>query len=710
MLQYYGWLATRVPPHRLLGSAARRAWRTARIALGPRPVAPARDELLAGLQAETPADVAARLAEGTRGLVATDRGGVAAALARHFPGERERLVLRAERAMSGRLTIFGAEVDVRRDGGGTDWQLDPVHGGRWAAWAQSDALPEVPGADLKMPWAVGRGDPWVALGCAAHAAPASADRFAEAYAASLRDFTAHNPVGRGVQWACPMEAALRMVCVGQAHTLLAGRAPLRDPAYALDVARLAVATGRFVLARLEDAAAVPNNHLAADFLGLLACAAFLPEWPEATRWRTVGAAGLARELLAQTHADGTSFEGSVPYHRLALEIFTAGGLLCRLARRPLGAPFWRRLAGMFRAARALVAADGSIPQIGDNDSGRVLAFRAREALDGSYLAPLGAAVAADPALKLRPGAAGAEEVLWLLGPAALERVARARPGPAPRSASFPDGGFHVLRRGALEAVVSCGRNGQGGIGGHSHNDKLAFELRVGGRLAICDPGSPCYGSDPETRDAFRATRAHATVVVDGEEQAPLLPGRPFALPDAAVATPLSLESSELRERFTGEHHGYAALGVVHRRELSVAAGGVAIVDRLLGAGRREVELRFPFPSVEARVRPLRPDERGRARALVAALAPDGGLPDLDLERAVEIGPAEAPVAVLAAGAPARLAAQLAPSAWSPGYGERVEARAAAFAARLALPVALVTVVLPLAAREPAPTPMEESHG
>jgi hypothetical protein len=197
--------------------------------------------------------------------------------------------------------------------------------------------------------------------------------------------------------------------------------------------------------------------------------------------------------------------------------------------------------------------------------------------------------------------------------------------------------------------------------------------------------------------------------VDGEEQAPLLPGRPFALPDAAVATLLAFESGEARERFAGEHHGYAALGVVHQRELRLTDGGLAIVDRLLGAGRRELELRFPLPSIEARVRPLRPAERERARALLAA-AGLAEAPELDLERGVEIGPADAPVAVLAAGAPARLAVQLAPSAWSPGYGERVEARTAAFAGRLALPATLVTVVLPLAAREPElPEELEENR-
>ncbi|MFL5271425.1 MAG: alginate lyase family protein [Anaeromyxobacteraceae bacterium] len=700
MSVYLDYLAARVPPRRLLSSAARRAWRTARLKLGPRPLTPTRDELLSGLRASSGATLAERLASPGRGAIAHDRAALLAALDRFFPGEALRAAARAERVAAGRCTVFGREVDVTRPGGGTDWQLDAIHGGRFAGWARSDALPEVPGSDIKMPWAVGRGDGWVALGCGAVADPSRAEAFAAAYAASVRDFVAQNPLGFGAQWACAMEAALRAVCLGQAHALLAGRAPLADPGYALDLARLAVGTGRFVLAHLEDGQAVPNNHLAADWVGLLACAALVPEWPEATRWRELATAGLVRVLLEQTHDDGTTFEGSVPYHRLALEIFTAGALLARVARAPLGGAFWRRLGAMYAAARALLGSGGALPQIGDNDSGRVLAFRERPALDGSYLLPLGAALTGDPSLRTRAGAGDAEETLWLFGAGAVERLARLRPGAAPASATFPRGGFHVLRRGALEVAISCGRNGQDGVGGHSHNDKLAFELRVGGTLAVCDPGSPCYGTDPERRDAFRATRAHATVEIDGAEQAPIPPSRPFALPEAAAAIALALESTRRRERFLGEHRGYARLGVVHRREILLLDDAAVVADRLAGAGAHEVALRFPFPSEEARLRALTPAERARLRGL--------GLDAeelFELARAVEIGPAAAPLAVLAVACPAALVLRLERASYSRGYGELEPSRTAVFRGPLALPATLVTAVLPLpggAAREERP--------
>ncbi|HET7753366.1 MAG TPA: alginate lyase family protein [Anaeromyxobacteraceae bacterium] len=708
MLEYYGYLATRVAPHRLIGSAARRALRAARARLGPRGPTPSREELLAGFRCELASELSARLSAGHRGLVAAPHHRIGAALERHFPGELERLVSRADDATRGVLTIFGHAVDVNRPSGGTDWQLDPVHGGRYAAWSPSETLPAVPGCDPKMAWAVGRGDQWVALACGAIADPARGERYAEAFAFSVRDFVLMNPAGRGVQWASPMEAALRAVCLGQAHALLSGRAALLDPGYVLDATRLAITTARFVLARLEDWNAVPDGHLVANFVGLLACAAFVPEWPEAARWRALALAGLARELQAQTNEDGTSFEGSIPHHRKSLELFTAGALLARLSRRPLGAAFWRRLGAMFHAARGLLARGGEIPQLGDDDSGRVFTFRERSARDGAYLLPLAAAVMSEQSLRTRPGVADAEEVLWLLGADALERIAHGRPGQPPRSAAFPDGGFHALRRWPLEAFVSCGRNGQSGIGGHSHNDKLAFELRIRGHVAIADPGSPSYTRDPAERDAFRSTRAHATIVVDGEEQSPLISGRPFALPDAASASLLALESTHRRERFVGEHHAYSPLGVIHQRELVLGSAAV-VVDRLLGAGRHTVELRFPFAG-DARLRALSPAERQQVAFALTAVDLDPGDPSLvDLDHGVEIGPEAAPIALLAVGSRAGLTRSIEPALYSPGYGERVDARIAVFAARLNVPVTFVTVILPLASGDAAPFHVERKH-
>jgi hypothetical protein len=686
---YYGFLATRVAPRRLLATAARRATRAAWNRLAP-PLSPARDRLLDVLGCDSPAALARLLARPRPSRPPWTPATLRAALERHAPGEVARAIGRARDAAAGRFSVFGADVDVSRPAGGTDWQLDPIHGGRFASWAPSSALPPAPGLDRKMAWAVGRGDQWVALAQGAVLDGTDGDELARALAGSVCDFAVENPVGHGVHWTCAMEAALRAWNLTLAVWILSARGAPLDPELAVETGRLLVSTGRFVLAHLEDDTAVPNNHLAADWLGLLACAEGLPEWPEAQRWRALALDGLRAAAAEQVKEDGTTFEGSLPYQRLAVEIFVAGAVLAHAASRPLGGTYARRLAGLFRSTRALLASSGELPQIGDNDSGHVLSLRERGPTEGGYLLPLGAALLRDASLLVRPAARDAVEVAWLLGPRALDRVAAMRPGRPPGSACFPQGGFHALRRGALEVIVSCGPNGQRGIGGHSHNDKLAFELFVGGTLAVCDGGSPSYTGDPELRNAFRSTRAHATVIVDGLEQAPILPERLFALPDVADARVIAFDPGGPAAVLEGEHRGFARAGIVHRRAIFVAARGVLVVDRLAGSGTHHVELRWPFASTALRLRPVE-------RAEAAALADLAGAARLrwriDPARAVEVPLGAAGRLLVAFACPPGLAPELRPSLRSPGYGQLTDGAAAVLAGSVACPAAFFTLFL-----------------
>ncbi len=290
--------------------------------------------------------------------------------------------------------------------------------------------------------------------------------------------------------------------------------------------------------------------------------------------------------------------------------------------------------------------------------------------------------------------ADAVEAAWLLGPAALAWLARTRPAAAPRSASFPAAGWHVLRRGPLEAFVSCGPNGQRGLGGHDHNDKLSLELRVSGALAIADPGMPCYGRDPAMRDAFRATGAHATVVVDGLEQAPLPGNRIFALPEAAHARLLEVAHGGEAERLVGEHRGYLGrAGVIHRREIRVTAEGLTVVDRLLGAGTHAVELRWPLAHAAPRLRPLAPGEVARLERLARLAGLRSGLSPRPA--AIEVPLGIAGRLLLAFLLPPGLEAAVTPARRAPGYGQLVDAAAAVVSGPVACPALLVTLLLHL---------------
>jgi hypothetical protein len=242
----------------------------------------------------------------------------------------------------------------------------------------------------------------------------------------------------------------------------------------------------------------------------------------------------------------------------------------------------------------------------------------------------------------------------------------------------------------LYVALRSGPYGQNGVGGHAHNDQLSVVVHAGGRPLIIDPGTGVYTSDPVVRDRFRGTAAHATLIVDGAEQSPLLDGRPFALPDRARAPDVLVEERGATAALVGEQRGYARLGVIHRRRL-VLLRRLAIVlveDTLLGHGEAAVEVRFPLAE------PARAGARSWVRARLVALAERLRPPGLDLERAVEIG-APTPRAVLAPVGASGLVPTVQQSWIAPRYGTVLPAPLVSFSGRLSLPVTATIAIVVL---------------
>jgi hypothetical protein len=159
--------------------------------------------------------------------------------------------------------------------------------------------------------------------------------------------------------------------------------------------------------------------------------------------------------------------------------------------------------------------------------------------------------------------------------------------------TFPESGLSTLRSGDFYLLAAATPVGQQGIGGHSHNDKLAFELYWGSDV-IVDPGTYCYTSDPILRSHFRSTRAHATAQVGNREQNPIHPEDPFFLAERAHAFGSGWRHQGRSWIWNGEHRGFAP--VLHRRTLWVDDEplSIRIEDHFTGK-RGSAEIRVSFP-------------------------------------------------------------------------------------------------------------------
>ena len=691
-LGYYGFLARNLPPRRLARAAGLRLWRQTSLPLLPLPAEITPAGLLRSFGVEAEADLAGRLAEPLEGPLGFRSPSAARESARwisqRLPAAAQAAVALAERSLSGRIVVFGREVTLPRTGAevplasggwsGIDWEVDPIvtgekpplvrradgGGGRLrgaagrgagadeggstggtgasrqplgrGARAPNDGARIPGGRDPKRQWIVGRLEEVVHLASGALLLPDDPDR-AEAFVdAALDRMVDLAQAPRGIQWTCTMEVALRASNMAIALRLLAGHRRLVDRADALrEILRFLALHLAWIPRHLEDTGVVANNHLVANWVGMLAASALLPRLPGAHLAARRASKGLADELMAQTLADGFGFEGSVPYHGLAVELFLLGDLFAATAGLPLPEPVRRRLALAIAATAELRDARGLAPRIGDDDSGRAIPFTRRDSLDLGWLAALGAAHLGGQALA--PAAPASEaallgsqdpastppiEQIWLLGPpkergprrggqrsgrlaepplppsAFRERAgdlpvqgklptqAPGRPRKPHRDSALHHGGIYLLRSRRLSVAIACGPNGTGGLGTHGHNDKLSVEVCVDGILVVADPGSGSYSGDPTLRNQLRGTAAHSTVQLDGAEQQPLPLGRLFALPDHARPRCVGFESSPTRARFVGEHRGYLRLGAIHRRVVALdrADESIEIVDRLTAPG------------------------------------------------------------------------------------------------------------------------------
>ena len=709
-LDWFAYLAGAVPPSELARAVTARA---RKVLAGPAQAVMRQLQRVRpgdGLGApQLPSDQAAPLRGPRPSILDTSpraRERTARVARERWPRECAEILREARAAREGRLPVFGRLVDCAKEGGAgsgdaapLDFDRDPL-----AREVRYDPTQEGPlvnlfqaGADAKAAWEVGRLSHLWRYGQARWLAhdPVERSLWARAFLATLRQFRADCPAGRGVQWSCAMEVSARAMHAALAFAFVEDD-PVFTPAAQGEAAVLLGEHGRFIETHLEDTGAVRTNHYAADLVGLVVIGSIFPELPEARRWREESGRMLWEEVFRQVRPDGTHFESSSGYQRLCAELFLAAWLSARAAGAHLPRGLESRIAMLFRSAGELLKPSGVLPQLGDLDSCRGLPLLPRPALECGYLPALGAAALNEGALK-SDGEPCPPEVAFLLGADGVLRYEALQAHAFRGSVLLRDAGVAVLRGGDGYLCLSSGPNGQGGCGGHAHNDKNGVEVSWGPTDLVVDRGTFVYARDPAERNRRRATAAHSTVQVDGAEQNRILPWRLFALPDTARARIVRLERRGGVQLAVGEHRGYERLvpGVLHRRAAALLPRerAFAIVDELRGSGDHVFAQRWFVPHTQVEERPAAPEELARLEELrLRGFARDRYAP----ERCIEISAGGRPVALFCFGGSLPFELSLEATDVSPGYGELLPARQITLRAAGEVPCALSCAILVLA--------------
>jgi uncharacterized heparinase superfamily protein len=495
-----------------------------------------------------------------------NREAIVAMMERRFPAERRLMIERADRAINGSFDLLGLS-DVNF-GNPIDWRLEPVSGKRTKLdhWSKIDYLnPEVAG-DKKVTWELNRHAHFVTFGQAYWMT--GDEKYAAGFVSQATAWMNANPVGRGINWTSSLELAFRSISWLWALQMFAGSREL-TPAFTLRLFKYLIAHGRHIESYLSHYFS-PNTHLTGEALALFYIGTALGELKRAAIWRNMGFKILLEQLPTQVLGDGVYFEQTTYYHRYTVDFYLHLLILSLASNLELPEQVDAKLVKMLDHLMWITRPDATTSLIGDDDGGRLIKLGERGLDDFRDTLGIGAALFGRKDWKFVAGDA-TPEMLWLLGPDGIRSYDEMRSEP-PRqlSRAFDVSGYYVLRDGwskdSSYAVVDCGPHGALACG-HAHSDALAFEYAALGKTWLVDPGTYSYTGDAKSRDTFRGTGAHNTVIVDDQPQS--IPGGSFSWDKIARASMSDFIAGDGFDYFEGSHNGYERLDdpVRHKRAI-----------------------------------------------------------------------------------------------------------------------------------------------
>jgi len=454
-----------------------------------------------------------------------------------------------------------------------NWHINPLSGARipepqanW--WQIPDFDPAV--GDIKSIWEASRFDWVLAFAQRARAGDtASFDRLN----AWLADWCVQNAPYKGPNWKCGQEASIRVMHLAMAALLLE-QSGSTTPSL-LELIRLHL---QRIAPTLRYAIAQDNNHGTSEAAALFIGGSWLATHGvrEGERWQQLGRKWLENRAARLIGEDGSFSQYSLNYHRVMLDTFCMVEIWRQRQASSRFSPLWyaRSLAAARWLYAMVNAENGDGPNLGANDGARLLQLTDTDYRDFRPSVQLAMALFAN-------ARAYGEEGAWNLPLRWLGVELPQALAEQPGSCQFDNGGFAVLRRGAVMAMLRYPRFRFR----PSQADALHLDLWHGGHNLLRDAGTYSYNTEAQWLTYFPGTASHNTVQFDDRDQMPRLSR--FLFGDwlkSSYLEPLDEQPGAIS--FTaGYRDGHRAS---HRRGVRLGDDSLVVNDRVDGFQHKAV--------------------------------------------------------------------------------------------------------------------------
>lgn len=520
----------------------------------------------------------------------------------HAPDSNKKIVQEADKITKHVIYIFGKEYHLEKD---LDWHKDSISGKKWPVEFHFDLriINNEDASDIKFPWELNRLHQTAILGKAY--VITKNEKYVDEFINQVYSWINANPYNMGINWSCSMEVAIRAINLIWAFSFFReSRRILKD--FNIVFQNLMYFHGNYIFRNLENLSIIKGNHYLANLIGLFYISSIFSCFKISKKWHEFSVKELKSELKKQICEDGTNFEGSIPYHGLVTEMLiliahlivtidkTNDGKHDLLPGNSFKSLVFSKLLTMLEYNLYYTKPDGEAPQIGDNDSGKILPFSDTEVRpnDHSHLLAVGGELLKRDDFKFA-GYKSYETAIWMsqgIVKSPSQMVLNLG------SKCFLNAGIYIIRNDKDYLIIKCGRLGTSGKGSHNHNDNLSFELCSDGITYFVDPGSYTYTRHPQMRNLFRSTKYHNTLVIDDLEQNNMAERDLFILNENSNPRIIDWSINKKTVYFCGEvkYNLFSGESMIHRRAINYYFADKVwdIKDVILGKGEHDITLNF----------------------------------------------------------------------------------------------------------------------
>ncbi|MCM1990512.1 alginate lyase family protein [Oceanirhabdus seepicola] len=310
-----------------------------------------------------------------------------------------------------------------------------------------------------------------------------------------------NPFLKGVNWASPMEIALR------SYQLLITYSQIKDKMdkqFKEDILSTIITSINYVAHNFSRFSSA-NNHLIVE-AAITSIVGYCVEPVYAQNWFEKGYNVLKKEIPLQVYEDGVNKEQSMHYHAFVLDIMMQYNIfLKKIEREVLHEEIIFKMAEFI----GYLYKNSNNIDFGDSDDAKILDLDGRDKNYYEYVLQLASVYYKKKLIFINEPLI---EVQFLLG-YLFDKIEN-EPYEYRKFKVYEKGGYSIINAKSNFLLFDSGALGFGSIAAHGHADALSLVYSHNKESVFVDSGTYIYNIQSKWRDYFRLTSNHNTLTTE----------------------------------------------------------------------------------------------------------------------------------------------------------------------------------------------------